>query len=112
MHATAKFDGKVDTPIRSANGFVNGNCLWNEFISGNARTLPTEDVDDIEKYVHWYVMTNAAEFDRPIIWKVQRDYLKSICQSGLSSTNSSDDEEEAKRPSKLKASSPSYQDDS
>ena len=33
-------------------------------------------------------------------------------QSGLSSTNSSDDEEEAKRPSKLKASSPSYQDDS
>ena len=81
LHATATFLGKVDTPIKrnTANGFLNGNCLWNAFISGKERTLPTEDLDDIEKYVHWYDMTIAAEFDRLIIWKVQRDRLKIIC---------------------------------
>jgi hypothetical protein len=72
LHATATFLGKVDTPIKrnTANGFLNGNCLWNAFISGEERILPTEDLDDIEHYVRWYDMTKAAEFDRPIIWKV------------------------------------------
>jgi hypothetical protein len=112
LHATATFLGKVDTPIKrnTANGFLNGNCLWNAFISGEERILPTEDLDDIEKYVHWYDMTIAAEFDRPIIWKVQRDRLKIICRY-LSSTDSSD-EGEAKSPSNLKASSSSNKDDS
>jgi hypothetical protein len=68
LHAKATFHGKVDTPIKrnTANGFLNGNCLWNAFISGEERILPTEDLDDIENYVlHWYDMTKAAEFDRP-----------------------------------------------
>ena len=69
--------------------------------------MPTEDLDDIEKYVHWYDMTIAAEFDRPIIWKVQRDRLKIICRYLDSS-----DEGEAKSPSNLKASSSSNKDDS
>jgi hypothetical protein len=111
LHATATFLGKVDTPIkRNANVFVNGNCLWNAFISGEERILPTEDLDDIEKYVRWYDMTNAAEFERPVIWKVQRDRLKCICRY-VSSTDSSD-EGEAKSPSNLKASSSSNKDDS
>ena len=69
LHATDQYHGKVDTPIKqNANGFVKGNCLWNEFISGNARKLPTEnDEDDIDKYVRWYDMTKAAQFDRSII---------------------------------------------
>ncbi len=55
-------------------------------------------------------MTIAAEFDRPIIWKVERDYLKYICRY-LSNADSCD-EEKAKSTSNLKASSPSNQDDS
>ena len=62
LHSTAQFHGKVDTPIkRNENRFVNGNCLWNEFISsGKERILPTE-------FVRWYDMTKAAEFDRSIM---------------------------------------------
>jgi hypothetical protein len=112
LHATATFLGKVDTSIKrnTANGFLNGNCWCNAFISGEERILPTEDLDDIEKYVRWFDMTKAAEFDRPIIWKVQRDRLKNICRY-VSSTGSSD-EGEAKSPSNLKASSSSNKDDS
>ncbi len=112
LHAKATFHGKVDIPIKrnTANGFLNGNCLWNAFISGKERILPSEDLDDIEKHVHWYDMTKAAEFNRSIICKVQRDCLKNMYRY-LSSTDSSD-EEEAKIPSNLKASSPSNQDDS
>jgi len=69
LHAEAKFHGKVDTPIqRNENEFVNGNCLWNKFISRKERILPTEDdEDDIDKHVRWYNMTKAAEFDRSTI---------------------------------------------
>ncbi len=109
LRATAEFHGKVDTPIkRNENGFVNWNCLWNEFISG---ILPTEDdEDDIDKYVRWYNMTKAAEFGRSNIPVEIREILKNRCRY-LSSADSSD-EEEATSPSNLKASSPSHQDDS
>ena len=52
----------ITTPIkRNANGFVKGNCLWNEFISGNNRILLTEvDEYDIEKDVHWFDIAKAA----------------------------------------------------
>ena len=112
LHAEAKFHGKVDTPIkRNENEFVNGNCLWNEFISRKERMLPTEDdEDDIDKHVRWYNMTKAAEFDRTIIPYEIRENLKNRCRY-LSSANSSD-EEEATSPSNLKASSPSNQNDS
>ena len=113
LHAKATFHGKVDTPIKrnTTNGFLNGNCLWNAFISGQERVLPAEELDDdIENYVRWYDMTTAAEFDRSIIPVVQRDRLKNICRF-LRSTDSSD-EDESESPSNLKASSPSDQDDS
>ena len=119
LHAEAKFHGKVDTPIkRDAVGFVNGNCLWNEFMSGRERILPAEDDDDdIDKHVRWCNITKAAEFDRNNIPYEIRQNLKNRCQY-LSSADSSDeeeevsDEEDATSPSNLKASSPSHKDDS
>jgi hypothetical protein len=126
LHATAQFDGKVDTPIkRNANVFVNGNCLWNEFISGKARILPTEDdADDVDKHVRRYNMTTAAEYDRTNIpYEIRanlrnhsRIWEKSQYLSGASDEEEeeadSSDEEEATSPSNLKVSSPSNQDDS
>ncbi len=81
LHAEAKFHGKVDTPIkRDADGFVNGNCLWNEFISRKERILPAEDdEDDVDKHVRWYNMTKAAEFDRTMIPYEIRENLKNRC---------------------------------
>ena len=64
MHARAKFHGlQVDTTIkRNANGFVKGNCLWNEFISGNNNSILLTEVDehDIEKDVNWFDIAKAA----------------------------------------------------
>ena len=104
---TQKKSAQLVTPIkRNANGFVNSNCLWNKFISGNARILPTEDdEDDIDKHVRCYDMTKAAQFDRSNIPVEIRENLKSRYRY-LSSADSSTS------PSNLKASSLSNQDDS
>ncbi len=86
--------------------------MWNEFISGKERILPTEDdEDDIDKYVRWYNMTKAATFDRSIIPVNIRENFKNRCRYYLSRADLSD-EEEATSPSNLKASSPSNQNDS
>jgi hypothetical protein len=114
LHATAQFDGNVDTPIiRNANVFVNGNCLWNEFISGKARILPTEDdADDVDKHVRRYNMTKAAEYDRTNIPYEIRANLRSPIWERSRYLSGASDEEEATSPSNLKVSSPSNQDDS
>ena len=125
LHATAQFDGKVDTPIkRDAYVFVNGNCLWNEFVTGNPRKLPTEDDEDaIVKHVRRFDMTEAAQYDRTMLPYEIRMKLRSHSRiwersryelSGASDEEEADssDVEEAKSPSNLKVSSPSNQDDS
>jgi hypothetical protein len=129
LHATAQFDGKVDTPIVLLDGwglggypsYANGNCLWNEFISGKARILPTEDdADDVDKHVRRYDMTKAAEYDRTNIpYEIRAKLRSPIWErsrylSGASDEEEADssDEEEATSPSNLKLSSLSNQDDS
>ncbi len=46
LHREAQFHEKADTPIALLDGwrlprYANENCLWNEFVTGQDRILPT-----------------------------------------------------------------------
>ena len=98
--------------------------MWNEFVTGNPRKLPTEDDEDaIVKHVRRFDMTEAAQYDRTMIPYEIRKKLRSHSRiwersryelSGASDEEEADssDEEEATSPSNLKVSSLSNQDDS
>ncbi len=69
LHREAQFHEKVDTPITLLDGwglprYANGNCLWNAFVTGKDRILPTPaNMFVINEYVLKTSIYKPAEFD-------------------------------------------------